>query len=274
MKRKSIKITSSPWHERDIFWQTAEPVLFHIKRLADTPKEVDKLIWLLEMRSGDHILDLGCGIGRHSLELSRRGFKVTGVDRTQSFLQKARQQAKSENLNIEWIQSDMRHFKQSATFHAVISMFTSFGYFENPDENFQVVCNVYQSLKPGGRFLIDLVGKEILARHFRKRDWYELDGMIILEERKLNEDWSRIDNRWIVIADKKRTELHLSTCVYSAAELGSFLKKCGFTQIKFYGNLNGRPYDQLAERLIVVSQKPEFDEAAEGKNRRTKKQQS
>lgn len=72
----------NPWHEQDVFWETVAPILFAQRRWSDAPAEVEKVVSLLGIGRGTRILDLCCGVGRHSLELARRGFHVTGVDRT------------------------------------------------------------------------------------------------------------------------------------------------------------------------------------------------
>ena len=78
-----------PWHEDDTFWETWGPVMFSRQRWEGTPVEVDSIISLLNAQSGMQVLDLGCGPGRHSLELARRGIHVTGVDRTGKYLEQA-----------------------------------------------------------------------------------------------------------------------------------------------------------------------------------------
>ena len=90
-----------PWHEQDGFWETVAPILFAERRWLDTPAEVDQVVSLLGIGSGAHILDLCCGVGRHSLELARRGFRVTGVDRTRPYLDRASKQAEAEGLDFE-----------------------------------------------------------------------------------------------------------------------------------------------------------------------------
>jgi SAM-dependent methyltransferase len=242
-----------PWHENDDFWELWGPVMFNERRVADAPIEVDNLISLLKIDPGARILDLCCGVGRHSLELARRGLKVTGVDRTSAYLTQARKQSKKEGLNIEFIREDMRSFCRPSTFNAAICMFTSFGFFEDPMDDRKVVLNMYQSLKKGGRFLIDVMGKETLAAIFRERDWNRKDNAIILEERKVTQDWSWMEAHWTLIKDGKVYENTLTHRIYSAAELKSLLKDCGFSEIKVYGDFTGSPYDQNARRLIAVA---------------------
>lgn len=81
------------WHEDDAFWHTFAPWMFHPERWQRAPDEVDGLIAVLGLGAGAAVLDLCCGPGRHSVELARRDCRVTGMDRTQEFLQKARELA-------------------------------------------------------------------------------------------------------------------------------------------------------------------------------------
>ena len=243
------------WYQDDHFWKAVEPILFGEKRVANAVAEVDQLADLLDIESPAKILDLCCGLGRHSLEFARRRFDVTGVDRTGVYLRRAQKQADSEGLKIEFVQEDMRQFCRPEAFDLVLNLFTSFGYFESPAEDRRVLVNVHKSLKPGGRLVMDLMGKEIIARIFRERDWREQDGILILEQRSISQDWSWIDNRWILLRGDKRDEFRVSHRIYSAAELTGLLKDCGFKKIQIHGNLAGAPYDHLAERLVVVAHK-------------------
>jgi len=246
---------SKPWHEDDFFWETWGPVLFTERRLAATATEVEGVVSLTGIKPAAHVLDLCCGIGRHSLELARRGFKVTGVDRTAHYLEQANEKAEKENLKVEFVQDDMRNFCRPGTFDCAISMFTSFSYFEDPEEDRQVVANVYRSLKPGGAFLLDMPGKETLARIFTDRGWHEENGVLVLEERKVSKNWGWIENRWIMIKDNRRTESRLSLRLYSATELIALLDDCGFKQADAYGDLEGNAYDHTARRLVIVGHK-------------------
>jgi SAM-dependent methyltransferase len=180
--------------------------MFHERRWEKAQEEVANITSLLKASPGASVLDLCCGPGRHSLQLARSGFSVTGVDRTRTYLQKARKQAETEGLKIEFIQDDMRSFCRPGGFDAAINLFTSFGYFEDVNDDRRVAANVYRSLKEKGVFLIDIMGKEVLARIFRERDWYELDNTMVLEERKVCANWSWMESRWLMIKDGKIDE--------------------------------------------------------------------
>ena len=246
---------TKPWHEDDAFWETWGPIMFSQQRLADATSEVDKIIQLLAITPGAYILDLCCGVGRHSLELARRGFHVTGVDRTRRYLNQARKQANKEGLDVEFVRNDMRTFRRPESFDAVISMYTSFGYFEEADDDHRVVTNVYNSLKAGGAFIIETHGKETLARIFLERNWVEEDGVLWLQERKVSQNWGWIWNRWIMFKGNERTEGEISHRLYAGTEMVTLLTGCGFSRVDIYGNLDGNPYDHKAQRLIVVGHK-------------------
>lgn len=243
------------WHSQDAFWELFEPVLFNRQRQASAQEEVEKIVKLLQIEGPAGILDLCCGTGRHSLELSRRAFDVIGVDRTAGYLEKARLAAEQLNLKATFILGDMREYCAPNNFDVILNLFGSFGYFENPDDDRKVVANMYTSLRAGGQFLIETAGKEILARNFQARDWSEEGDLLILSERKISQHWGRIETRWIVIQGTRRVEHRVSVRSYSALELSSLFFNCGFPKVRIYGSLDGTEYDQLAQRLVVVGQK-------------------
>jgi SAM-dependent methyltransferase len=243
------------WHDRDEFWEKLAPFLFPKERWELTAEEVDCIIELLELEQGAHILDLCCGPGRHTLEFNRRGHPVVGVDRTAAYIQQALKKAKSEGLNAEFVHDDMRQFIRTEAFDVAILMFTSFGYFEAHEENIRVIENVWASLRDGGRVLIDVMGKEVLARIFQPQGWEERDGVFWLQERNIFQNWSKIENRWIVIGEGEQFEINFRHWLYSAVELAGMLQGAGFGKVDCYGDLRGSEYGAHARRLVCVGVK-------------------
>jgi len=244
-----------PWYEQDGFWDTFAPIIFDQPRRDLAAEEIDRLIDLLGLTRDQRICDLCCGVGRHSLELARRGFAVTAVDRTGRYLEQAREAAQSEGLEIDFVHADMRDFCRPESFDVVLNLFTSFGYFDAQRDDRQVVENAHRSLKGDGRFLLDLMSKEIIARVFRARDWHPVDGGMMLEDRKIVDDWTRIENCWTLIREGRQHQWTFSHRLYSAAELCRLLEDGRFRKTRAYGGLDGSPYDEKAERLVVVARK-------------------
>ncbi|MCP4611536.1 MAG: methyltransferase domain-containing protein [Planctomycetes bacterium] len=249
------KSNKKSWYEQDGFWKAILPLLFNSERMQSAGQEVEQIVSLLKLEPDVSICDLCCGPGRHSLEFGRLGYCVTGVDRTGLYIEHAKKKANEQGQNIRFVQDDMRSFCEPSAFDAVINIFTSFGYFEEAADDRRVLDNVYKSLKEGGKFLIDIMGKEVLSRIFQEKRWFEEDNVIVLEESKLSEDWSSVECRWIVIKDSERDEFRFTLRLYSAARLSELLKSCGFGKVEIYGDLSGSPYDQTAKRLIVVAHK-------------------
>lgn len=246
---------SKPWHEDDAFWETWHPLIFSSRHMENAAGEVDKIIHLLEITPRAHILDFGCGIGRHSLELARRNYQVTGVDRTLSYLEEAKNRAKREKLTVKFIREDMRTFQRPDTFDAVINMFTTFGYFEDDEDDRQIIVNIYDSLKSGGALIIDTHGKESFARIFQERIWTEINGIIWLQEQVVSDLWSWVQSHWIMLRGNERIEAKISFRLYSGTEISALLTGCGFSQVDIYGDLSGNPYDHTAKRMVVVGRK-------------------
>jgi SAM-dependent methyltransferase len=247
--------SETAWHEDERFWEVMGPFMFTLQSRELALQQVELLLELLQVPPGASFLDMCCGPGRHALELGRRGFHVTGVDRTFCYLQEAQDTARKEKLDIEFVQGDMRQFRRPQTFDFGLIMYTSFGFFADADDERRVLQNMHDSLKPGGKLLMELMGKESLARQFRPRGWREVDGAFMLEEGEPIDGWTYIKNRWIVIKDGKAEEFQLTVRIYAASELTTLLRQAGFARATAYGSLGGSPYDHTATRLIVVAEK-------------------
>ncbi|MDJ0785127.1 MAG: methyltransferase domain-containing protein [Desulfosarcinaceae bacterium] len=241
------------WFENPEFWRAHFSRLFTQERLESADGEIAAIEKLVGLRPPAQVLDLCCGPGRHSVALACRGYAVTGVDLTAEYLAQAAQRAEAAGVTPQFLQRDMRSFRMADGFHLAINLFTSFGYFRAIADDAKVLSNVFRSLKSGGVFVMDLMGKEILARCFRERDWMESNGTLLLEERIVDEDWSWITNRCTFIDDDGRRDFSFSHRIYSAQELRSALLQAGFARVSIYGDLHGAPYDHRAQRLIAVA---------------------
>lgn len=246
------------WHEQDDWWEETAPVMFGARAWDLAPQQVEQVLALAGVEPPIRVLDMPTGVGRHALEFARLGCTVTAVDRTAAYLNRARERANELGLKVEFVQADMREFQREDTFELAVNLFTSFGYFEDEADDRTVLENFYASLRPGGTLVMDLMGKEVMARIFQARDWHELDdGTLVLEERTIKRDWTWMENRWIIIKDGERHEQPFSHRLYGAARLQDTLAGVGFNGLRVYGSLGGASYDNEAQRLIVVARKPE-----------------
>lgn len=222
-----------------------------------TEREVEAIISLLNLTPDMRVLDLCCGNGRHALPLARRGYQVTGLDLSETLLSQARQEAANEQLAVQWLQQDMRHIPYEDEFHAIINVFTSFGYFESDEEDLLVLQQVYQALAPGGVFLLETVYQPRVLRSFSPYGIIRYDsGLIVMEERHIDLLHSRNEIRITLLSPtNERVEYRQSIRIYTLTELITMLTLVGLEVSGYYGDLDGSPLT-LDSRLVIVSRKP------------------
>lgn len=243
------------WFDDGSFWRDLYPFMFPETRFADAIKDAGKLLRLTRPK-GKEVLDLCCGPGRFSIALAKRGYRVTGVDRTRSLLNKARARARGARARVEWIEQDMRDFVRPGAFDLALSMFTSFGFFDDKREDLQVLGNILTSLRPGGVLLIDVIGKERLARIFAPSVVTGLPrGASLLQRHAVFDDWTRIRNEWILIRRGRAKTFKFHLTVYSGQELRDRMEQVGFVNVKLYGGLGGEEYGRDAQRLVAVGRR-------------------
>lgn len=251
----------SSWFDDDALWADLAPSIFDVHQMTGAPQEAAQAAALAGVAPEAHILDMPCGIGRHSVALARLGYRVTGVDRNPQYLARAAEAARAANVDhyIKWAHDDMRTFARAGVFDAAINLYTSIGYGSRDDDR-AILANFAASLRPGGALVIDTMGREVIARQFRERDYWKGGGeMEMVEEREVIGAWEMIRStrRLIMPGGDGRLsrpyvfEVH----PYAGDELAAELCRAGFAGVEVYGSLAGTRYDHLAKRLVVVGRK-------------------
>jgi SAM-dependent methyltransferase len=243
------------WFENDDFWRELYPYMFPADRFAASEEQAEQILKLSGFTART-VLDLCCGPGRHAVALAQRGLEATGVDRSQFLLDRARERSSEAGVSVEWVMEDMRRFRRPLTFDLVCNMFTSFGYFEDEEDNLRVLRNVYESLRDGGAFVMEMLGKERLARVLQSAICTEYpDGALVLQRPRVRHDWSRVENEWTILKDGVYRTFRFGHAIYSGRELRDRLTVCGFKQVDLFGDLQGAPYGVDAARLVAVARK-------------------
>lgn len=224
-----------------------------------TRSEVDFALERLGLEPGARVLDLACGRGRHSVELARRGFRVTGVDLSPRSLELARAAAREAEVELELVHSDMREIGYASEFDAAINLFTAFGYLEDEADDLLVLERVARALVPGGSFLLDTLNPLWLARGFRPREWQRFeDGTVMLEERFYDPLRGRSDGIWTFVRpDGTRSELRHSLRLYTPAELAGMFRAAGLAVEGAWGGLDGSPlgFESEGHRVVLLGRK-------------------
>lgn len=244
------------WFADEAFWTTTYPFMFPESRMEGAAGEVGQVLALAGC-GGGAVLDLACGPGRHSVELARRGFAVTGVDRSAFLLGRARERAREAGVEVEWVHADMLGFRRPGSFDLALSLFTSFGFFADDADNQRVVDDVAASLRPGGVFVLDVAGKEVLARIFNPAAIRDIPGGMMIHRRRVVDGWSRMENDWIFLEGGTARTFRFAHWIYSGREIEGMFRRAGFAEVRLCGDFGGAPYGPEASRLVVVGRMPE-----------------
>ena len=224
-------------------------------------KDAENLINLIQkninLPLNSKVLDICCGAGRHSLEFAKRGFDVTGFDLSRFLISQAKtnsEKVKRKNLKVKFFIKDMRNFNFKHTFDLAINLFTSFGYFENDEENFRLFENVILSLKRTGYFIFDYLNGKYIKNHLKISNNSVILGKKVIQKR-------RIENGFVIkdiLISKGKDELFFTERLklYSMNDFKKVYKKFGLKIIKTFGDYSGNGFDDVnSERIIIIAKK-------------------
>lgn len=257
--KQANKSTADPeWWQRLFDGNWARIYSF---KSREAPREARVISRLLDLPPASKILDLCCGDGRIAVPLARLGYEITGLDLSQTLLDKAKRRALRAKVGIKWVQRDMREIGIASDFDGVINISSSFGYFQSEEDDLEVIQSVRNALRPHGKLVIDLENMYFLAR--------------VAQEHRSEPIYQPIDNfrGWVEEIDhfdpiSQRVQINLrlwtaggrlvkegTACyrAYSLLELRKMLETTGFFIQGVYGDLTSlRNYDVDSPRMIVL----------------------
>jgi SAM-dependent methyltransferase len=227
----------------------------------DTDEEARRVADLAEVPVGGDVLDVPCGWGRITLPLARAGCRVTGVDLSPRLTAIARRDARRSGLPVRIRRGDMRRLPFRAEFDAALSLYSSFGFFDDPADDRAVLAGMARAVRPGGHVLLEGLARDALARGWQPTWFAERDGVRVLEDRTFDHALSRVTSRWeFQRADARgryRTiERHTLTLrLYTPGELCAMANAVGLAVTRLLGGYDGREYGFDSTRLILVAQR-------------------
>lgn len=229
--------------------------------VEDTENQVDFIIKTLHLKGNERILDLACGYGRHSLSFARKGYSAVGVDITQEYIDDAQNAAKTESLNVDFINADIRdvHFKNE--FDVVLNLADgAIGYLESDKENLKIFDVISCALKSGGKHFMDICNAEHAEHYFPKSNWEAGEKALALAKFEWDEKTRRMlyggwDIPYGIPAKKPDITTGDPTRLYSIDELNSIMQKRGMKIIHTFSNYNGQESSFKELQLLVYSKK-------------------
>jgi SAM-dependent methyltransferase len=215
---------------------------------------IDKLVGYLRPSPGALMLDVACGRGRHAKYLADKGFNVTGIDLSEESIAAAR---RLENDHLSFFQHDMRLPFRINYFDVVFNFFTSFGYFETRHENDNALRTLANSLKPGGRLVLDYLNSAYVAAHLVENEVKET-GQVVFDIHREMEDGKFLKK--IHVLDKKqllRATFTESVSAFRKTDFEQMFALQGLRITDVFGDYHFNIFDEEhSPRLILIAQKP------------------
>jgi len=211
----------------------------------------------LGLKPGASVLDVGCGLGMHVIELSARGYHAVGVDLSLAMLSRAAEEAQARDVHINFMHGDMRDLTFEASFDAVTCLGTTLGYFDD-ETNRRVIERLLRALKPGGALLLDVVNRDHVIRSQPNLIWFEGEGCVCMEESEFNFFTSRLQvKRTVILENGRQLESEYSLRLYSLHELGQMMNASGFRVSEVSGReaLPGVFFGQESPNLMIVAER-------------------
>jgi len=234
------------------------------EKVRDTQREIRFLHWVfreladVEVRE---ILDVACGTGRHAIPLSKKGYTVTGGDRSQAMLAVLEEKVRRAKIEIPVIKCDMKDIEFREEFDAIICMYTSFNYLLTDQDIERALAAFHRALRPGGIVILDLMNPIFYIGKFREITVeHHQEGQMCIQ-RTFKHTLDEVRSLWyqdeFVVSDDGNS---VSTCreihtmrMLTYPEISHFIRDAQFVDIKCYGNFTDLvEAEDKAERLILV----------------------
>lgn len=197
------------------------------------------------------ILDAACGPGRYSYHLAKQGFDVTGFDLAMPLLKITRDKLTNLGIQPKLFRSDIRNVPLQGKFDLILNMFTSFGYFDDDDENFKFIKSARKLLKPDALFVLDYLNDIFVRENLVPHSTKEIQGKTITENRFIRN--GRVEKEISISGDDGMANFLESVKLYDKDFLMTTIKDLGYSVKEVWGGYEGEPFDRnSSQRLIIL----------------------
>ncbi len=234
-------------HQRDLYLYFYEDFL----KPERTQRECSYIINHCVLNRGEAILDLACGHGRHSIQLTKEGMKVCGWDINRAFLELARQTARAENLDIDFIENDILNINYNQQFHAGILLYNALGFF-NRGEAKKLLLKIHDALVPGGKLFLDIKNRDHILKEIQPCSITEKNRDLMIDQLSFDSTTGTTTNRRIYIKDGQRHDATFTMYLYHYQDILQMLQSMSFKVNQVLGHWNGSAFTSDSRRMIFV----------------------
>lgn len=239
------------------FFRDNSPFLRHPLLTAErTAREIDFLTPLLGIAPPARVLDIGCGFGRHSIELARRGFDVVGIDPSAAMITAARQRAAEAGVAPEFHQAAAETFRDVRPFDAAICLFTTLGQLSASGDNLALLGNAFKLLRPGARLAVETPQRDVTVRNMKPFERFEGPNNVAEVTRSFDPGTNVLSEVFEIGADGPSERYVLRYRLFSAAELTDLLLDAGFVAVEFTNGYDDAPLRTDSPAMLAIANKP------------------
>ena len=212
---------------------------------------IDNLIEKLQLKKGSKLIDIACGKGRHATYFNKKGMNVVGVDLSPNSIASAKQ---NENNNLQFSVHDMREVYKENHFDIVTNLFTSFGYFENKDDEKKAINAMAENLKSDGILIIDFMNIKKIIANLISSEKKTIDGITFNIKRSVQNNHIIKDIE--IIDDNETQHFQEKIKAITLADFSAFVSNVGLNIIDIFGNYKLDDFDAtISDRLILICKK-------------------
>jgi SAM-dependent methyltransferase len=237
------------WYE-EWFSSDAYDLVYEHRDVVEAEQCIDLIEREVQPHPRAHIVDVGCGRGRHALILAKRGFDVTGLDLSPSAIDKARERADDAGLDVNFMVGDMREPLGTDVADGVVNLFTTFGYFEDDADNLQALRAMTEALRPGGWLVQDFLNVPYVHEHLVPHDERTTDEGVTIQQDRAIEN-GRINKDITIEHDGRTYQYTESVRLLTLYDLTAMYDEVGLEVEAVYGHYDGRTYTPGTPRCIV-----------------------
>ncbi|MCW9065916.1 MAG: methyltransferase domain-containing protein [Ignavibacteriaceae bacterium] len=221
---------------------------------SEAQRLVELITKNINLKSNSKILDMACGSGRHAIIFAKKRFDVTAVDLSERLLSEAKENSDQNSVKIDFVLTDILDFETTRRFNLALNLFTSFGYFDDDEDNFRVILKAYDLLTDGGYFVIDYFNKNYLLKNLIPTSVFSENGLRITQNRLI--EANRVRKNIFIESNGSTQEFYESVRLYSYEEMITYIKKAGFNIFNEFGGYNGNYFNkESSPRLIIIAKK-------------------
>ena len=239
------------------FFRDNSPFLRHpLLTVERTAREIDFLTPRLGITPPDRVLDIGCGFGRHSIELTRRGFDVVGIDPSAAMIAAARQRAVEAGVSPEFQQAAAETFHDDRLFDAAICLFTTLGQLSADGDNLGLLGNAFRLLRPGARLAVETPQRDVTVRAMKAFERFEGPNNAAEVTRSFDAASSVLSEVFEVGSDGASQRFVLRYRLFSAAELTALQLDAGFVAVELTDGYDDAPLHNDSPAMLAIANKP------------------